>query len=99
MLTLTAAVLCLSLHSSAPVRSGAHPYPSNLLQIAESWDDLSSSQRDRALRNYQRYLELPPEKKRDIDKRYEKWKTLPRDDRERFRRKHDEYRRHNLVED
>jgi hypothetical protein len=76
-----------------------HPYPTSPLQIAESWDDLSPSQRDRALRNYQHYLELPTEKKRDMDQRYEKWKKMPRTDQEHLRRKHDEYRGMGLVGD
>ena len=99
MVTLAAAALCLALQGSAPVRGQVHPYPANRLQIAESWDDLSASQRDRALRNYQHYLELPAEKKRDMDQRYEKWKKIPRTDQERFRRKHDEYRGMGLVGD
>ena len=71
----------------------------NRPQLAESWDDLSPSQRDRALRNYQNYQELPPDKKRDIDRHYEKWKKLPRSDQERYRQKHDEYRGMGLVGD
>jgi Protein of unknown function (DUF3106) len=68
-------------------------------QLAESWDDLSPSQRERALRNYQSYQELPPDKKHDIDRHYEKWKNLPRSDQERYRKKHDEYRGKGLVDD
>jgi hypothetical protein len=92
-----AALLVAALHTSLP--------PGNLavrpgrLQLAESWDDLSPSQRERALRNYQSYQELSPDKKRDIDRHYEKWKTLPRSDQERYRRKHDEYRGRGLVGD
>ena len=100
MLTLAAAVLCLAFQGPGSVRGQVrHPYPASRLQIAESWDDLSPSQRDRALRNYQHYLELPTEKKRDMDQRYEKWKKMPRTDQERFRRKHDEYRGMGLVGD
>jgi len=99
MLTLAAAALCLALQGPGSVRGQVHPYPASRLQIAESWDDLSASQRDRALRNYQHYLELPTEKKRDMDQRYEKWKKMPRTDQERFRRKHDEYRGMGLVGD
>jgi len=68
-------------------------------QLAESWDDLTPSQRERALRNYQSYQELPPDKKRDIDQRYEKWKKLPRSDQDRYRQKHDQYRGMGLVGD
>ncbi len=98
MVTLAAAVLCFAFQGPGPVRGQMHPYPTSL-QIAESWDDLSPSQRDRALRNYQHYLELPTEKKRDMDQRYEKWKKMPRTDQEHLRRKHDEYRGMGLVGD
>jgi hypothetical protein len=99
MVTLATAVLCLSLQGAAPAWAQAHPFAVNRLQIAESWDDLSPSQRDRALRNYQHYLELPAEKKHDMDQRYEKWKKMPRTDQEHLRRKHDEYRGMGLVGD
>ena len=59
----------------------------------------SAGQRDRALKNYQHYMELPPQKRRDIDQHYEKWKKLPRSDQDRFRKKHDEYRGKGLVGD
>lgn len=63
------------------------------------WDDLTPGQKDRALHNYRNYMALPPEKKRDIDQRYERWKNLPSNDRDRYRRKHDEYRGRGLVDD
>jgi Protein of unknown function (DUF3106) len=68
-------------------------------QLAESWDDLNPGQRERALKNYQRYMELPPQKRHDIDQHYEKWKKLPPGDQDRFRKKHDEYRGMGLVGD
>jgi Protein of unknown function (DUF3106) len=96
MLTLAAAALCLSLASPGPVRAHAS---SHVVQLAESWDDLSPAQRDRALHNYQQYRDLPAEKKRDMDRRYDRWKNLPRSDQERLRHKHDEYRGMGLVGD
>jgi len=74
---------------SAPIRQ----------EVAEGWDDLSPGQRDRALRNYQHYMDLPAEKRRDVDQHYEKWKRLPRSDQDRFRKKHDQYRGMGLVGD
>jgi len=82
-----------------PAQPQARAFSSHRLQIAESWDDLSPSQRDRALQNYHHYLELPADKKRDMDQRYEKWKKMPRTDQDRLRRKHDEYRGMGLVGD
>ena len=46
-----------------------------------------------ALSVWRRYMELPPQKKHDIDQRYEKWKKLPPSDQDRLRKKHDAYRR------
>ena len=98
MLDLAAAILALSLQG--PIRTPERAYrPPVLRQVADGWDDLSGSQRERAIHNYQRYLELPDEKRRDIDQRYEKWKKLPRSDKDRFRKKHDEYRGMGLVGD
>src|ERR1044072_8318829 len=99
MVTLAAAVLCLAFQGPGSVRGHLPPHPPSRLQTAESWDALSASQRARALRNSQHYLELPTEKKRDMDQRYEKWKKMPRTDQERFRRKHDEYRGRGLDGD
>lgn len=97
MLIVGAALLAASLQ--APVSRMQLTQPRDRPQLAESWDDLSPSQRERALRNYQSYQELPPDKKRDIDERYEKWKKLPRSDQDRYRQKHDQYRGKGLVGD
>jgi hypothetical protein len=97
MLILGAALFTASLQ--APVPRVQFAEPRNQPQLAESWDDLSPSQRERALRNYQSYQKLPPDEKRDIDQRYEKWKKLPRSDQDRYRQKHDQYRGKGLVGD
>lgn len=96
---LAATAFAFALQAAAPPRSRhAAPAP-HRQQLAEGWDDLSPAQRDRALRNYQNYMQLPAEKRRDVDQRYEKWKRLPRNDQDRFRRKHDQYRGMGLVDD
>ncbi len=97
MISLASVVLSVALQGSmhAPRRTDAPVRQ----EVAEGWDDLSPGQRDRALRNYQHYRELPAEKRRDIDQHYEKWKKLPRSDQDRFRKKHDEYRGMGLVGD
>ena len=85
---LPTAILALSLHGPVAHRSDV-PRPLHF-QVAESWDDLNQSQRDRALRNYQRYMSLPDEKRRNMDQRYERWKKMPNSDRDRARKKHHE---------
>jgi uncharacterized protein DUF3106 len=99
MPSLAAAVLAFTLLGPATVTRHAHASTADRPQLAESWDDLSAGQRDRALKNYQHYMELPPQKRHDIDQHYEKWKSLPRSDQDRFRKKHDEYRGMGLVGD
>ena len=94
MSCLAAAILALSLQG--PIRPHEHVERSSSrppILLSESWDDLSPPQRDRAMRNYQRYMDLPAEKRRDIDQRYEKWKKLPSDDKDRMRQKHEDYKR------
>jgi hypothetical protein len=97
MLILATTLLAASFQ--APVSPMQFTEQRNPPQLAESWDDLSPSQRERALRNYKSYQELPADKKRDIDQRYEKWKKLPRSDQDRYRQKHDQYRGMGLVGD
>jgi hypothetical protein len=98
MLDLAAAIVALSLQG--PIRTTDHVYRAPAAQqVADGWDDLSGQQRERALHNYQRYMQLPDEKRRDIDQRYEKWKRLPGSDKDRYRKKHDEYRGMGLVGD
>ncbi len=94
---IAAALLATSLQG--PVSRMQFAEPRSWPQLAESWDDLSPSQRERALRNYRSYQELPADKQRDIDQRYEKWKKLPPSDQDRYRQKHDQYRGKGLVGD
>lgn len=94
-----AAILVLSLQGPIVVPRVDVRDTSRRFQVAESWDDLSQGQRDRALHNYRQYMELPDDKRRSIDQRYEKWKKMPGTDRDRFRKKHDEYRGLGLVDE
>lgn len=99
MLSLAAAAVALVLQAPVPTGTRGEAPVSVLQQIADGWDDLTPKQRDRAMRNYRSYMDLPAEKRRDVDQRYEKWKKLPRDDRDRFRKKHERYRGRGLDDD
>jgi hypothetical protein len=98
-MSLAAALVALTLHG--PIVNDRMVEPSRRagVRVAQSWDDLDQSQRDRALRNYQHYMELPADKRKSIDQHYEQWKKMPRDDRDRARRKHDQYRGLGIVGD
>ena len=56
-------------------------------RIARNWEELDEDERDRALKNYERYQRLPPEKRRVIDERYERWQGLPQSDKDQYRKK------------
>ncbi len=84
---LPAAILALSLQGPAVVQRSDVP---RAIQVAEGWDDLNQPQRDRALKNYQRYMSLPDDKRRNMDQRYERWKKMDNSDRDRARKKHHE---------
>ncbi len=84
-------MLVLALHAS-PLAVPQAKGPASHVEMLAGWDDLTPQQRDRALRNYRTYMDLPAEKRRDVDQRYEKWKRLPQNDQDRFRQKHDRYR-------
>ena len=90
MMILAATALSVWLQAAPP--STSQPRAARWFQIASGWDDLSPTQRDRALHNYQSYLAMPPDKRKDIDKHYEKWKQLPPSDQDRYRQKHQQYR-------
>jgi hypothetical protein len=98
VLSLAAALLSFSLHTPPTVVQPPLSLPAGWHEVA-GWDELTPGQKDRALHNYQNYMALPPDKKHDIDQRYERWKNLPNNDRDRYRKKHDEYRGRGLVDE
>jgi hypothetical protein len=70
-----------------------------VLRLAERWEDLTHDQQERALQNYRHYRELPPEKRKDVERRYERWKNLPSGDKDRYRRKFQDYRGRGIIQD
>ena len=57
-------------------------------RFARNWEELDREEQERAIKNYERYQRLPPEKRRVIDERYEQWQGLPQSDKDRYRKKH-----------
>lgn len=98
---LAGAALTLAALLFAPARADLrdHSQSSDVLQVAQEWNDLSPEDRERALRNYERYQSLSPEKREDVEKRYEKWKRLPSAERDRYRRRYEDYRGRGLLGD
>jgi hypothetical protein len=50
-----------------------------------SWNDLSPGERERALQNYQEYQRLPRERQQFIDRRYQRYRELPPQERRPLR--------------
>ena len=67
-------------------------------QVRRDWDDISPSERSRALENYRRFQKLPPERQRDIQERYHRWRELPSEEQDRIRENYRRYRGMNSDE-
>lgn len=62
-------------------------------QIAQSWDELSPRERARALENYKRFKKLPPERRQDLEKKYNQWMQLPEEEKSRIQKNYNRYRK------
>jgi hypothetical protein len=65
----------------------AHP-----LLAQQGWRDLSPKERYDALQNYWRHERLPEDRRRDVEKRYERWQGMSPDERARIRQNYDRLR-------
>ena len=66
--------------------------------VEQSWDDLSPTERERALKNFQRFQQLPGERKQDLQDAYDRWQKLPASERERIQKNYERYREMNSDE-
>ena len=57
-----------------------------------TWDSLTPDQQHRALQNYERYKQLPEQKRHVIDERYQKYKAMPPGEQQRLRQNYEAYR-------
>ncbi len=60
--------------------------------LAQNWRDLSPKERYDALQNYRRHEQLPAERQRDIERRYEQWRNMPPDERDRVRQNYERFK-------
>jgi hypothetical protein len=60
--------------------------------IAERWRDLSPRQRYDTLQNYWRHQQLPADRQREIEQRYERWRGMSPDERDRIRQNYERLR-------
>jgi Protein of unknown function (DUF3106) len=78
----------LHVPESSATFSFAVPY-----RVAQSWDDLSPQERARALENYKRFKKLPPERRQDLEKKYNQWMQLPEEEKNRIQKNYNRYRK------
>ena len=57
-----------------------------------TWDSLTPDQQRRALQNYERYRQLPEQKRHVIDERYRKFQAMPPGEQQRLRQNYEAYR-------
>src|SRR5262245_32819629 len=50
---------------------------------AQTWKELSPKERYDALQNYQQHQQLPEDRQKDVERRYERWRNMPPDARDR----------------
>ena len=66
--------------------------------VDQSWEEMSPTERERALRNFRRFQQLPEGRKQDLQKAYDAWQQLPAAERERLRHNYRRYREMNSYE-
>ena len=55
--------------------------------------NLSPKEKDKVLRNYQRWQNLPPQDKEHLREEWDRWQRLPQDRRDRLKQRYEEQRR------
>jgi hypothetical protein len=54
-------------------------------ELVQNWRDLSPKERYDAMQNYRQHEQLPQERKKEIEDRYERWRNMPPNERDRIR--------------
>jgi hypothetical protein len=75
--TVTTLLICIALCI------GTGPAAARVL-VAERWHDLSPRQRYRTLQNYWEHQQLPAERQREIEQRYQRWRGMSPEERSRI---------------
>jgi hypothetical protein len=83
--TVTALLLFCTLCGSAPAAWGR-------IVVVERWRDLGPRERYHTLQNYWQHQQLPADRQREIEQRYQRWREMSPDERERIRRNYERFR-------
>jgi hypothetical protein len=62
-------------------------------RLARNWEELKPDERERALRNFQRYRSLPESSRQRMDRSYESWRKLDKRERDRVQRNYERYQK------
>ena len=81
-----------------PGRAAADDAAFQLSPVDQGWEEMSPTERQRALRNFRRFEQLPEDRKQDLQKAYDTWQQLPTAERERLRHNYRRYREMNSYE-
>lgn len=81
-----------------PGRAVADSFALHFRTVEQSWDDLSPTERERALKNFRRFQQLPEDRKRDLQDAYDRWQQLPSSERGRLQQNYERYRGMNSDE-
>jgi hypothetical protein len=81
-----------------PGRAAADGSSFGFSPVDQSWDEMSPTERERALRNFRRFEQLPDGRKQDLQEAYDVWQQLPATERERIEHNYQRYREMNSYE-
>ncbi len=59
--------------------------------IAEGWRELSPEQRYRTLQNYWQHQQLPADRQREIEQRYQRWRGMSPEERSRIQQNYQRF--------
>lgn len=60
--------------------------------VAQGWRDLGPKERYRTLQNYWQHQQLPADRQREIEQRYQRWRDMSPDERARIRQNYERLR-------
>ena len=63
------------------------------LVLSQRWEDLSPRERERALKNFQRFQQLSPKRQKSLEQQYHRWRSLPPEEQQRIRENYKRYQR------
>ena len=66
--------------------------PAGAQRYARDWSDLSPDEQRRAWDNYQRYQQLPQNRRDQYDQRFQRYQAMPPQEQQRLRQNYDQYR-------